>query len=133
MGFSTLKRGPKRGILAKLAKMGENGAFWGVFDPPWKMRSFCKKVKTRFWTSSKTHFLDFPGRLLTAKIGKITKKRENARFWEIAGNVPRIRHLLERPRRTFLPHEGLQEPLFGGSTMFPHETSRNAKRSSAFQ
>lgn len=33
---------------------------------------------------------------------------------KIARNVPRIRHLLERPRRTFLPHEGLRKPLFSG-------------------
>jgi len=43
-----------------------------------------------------------------------------SRYWElktrknpisqIARNVPRIRHLLERPRRTFLPHEGHRVP-----------------------
>jgi len=37
------------------------------------------------------------------------KTRKNP-ILQIARNVPRIRHLLERPRRTFLPHEGHRVP-----------------------
>ena len=41
------------------------------------------------------------------------KTRKNTKN-KIAGNVPRIRHLLERPRSTFPPPRGSQKPRFSG-------------------
>ncbi len=43
---------------------------------------------------------------------KYREKHRKTPILEIAGNVPRIRHLLERPRRTLPPHEGHRNHRF---------------------
>lgn len=112
----------KSGFWPKLAKMVEIAPKWGVFDPPLDLGQISKKLFSRFLARQVLRNPDLPVRLLTAKMAVFLENHEKTRFLQIAGNVPRIRHLLERPRRTFLPHEGLRGPLFGG----PRQCRRTA-------
>ena len=89
-------------ICQKWEKCQKHAVLWSLFD------DFLRGRKT----------LVFHEKLHSPFLKKVTFFRFS-RYWElktrknpilqIARNVPRIRHLLERPRRTFLPHEGRQE------------------------
>ncbi len=103
-----LKKPLKRVVLGV-----KNPVFWGVPKYPQKR----EKLNGAFFQFHlfRSHFFS-----LLPIIGWNGKKPEKTRFYakmQIAQNVPRIRHLLERPRRTFYPTRVARNPILQGFTL----------------
>lgn len=121
--------------VPKPFKNDQKGRFWGFGR---KCR-FLGVKNTPFWGSQKDPKNSVFG--ISPKINLavfqpdfryLRVKHEKTRFLEIARNVPRIRHLLERPRRTFHPPEGHRIPVFTGTSHTESHKSHKTRFYSGF-
>ncbi len=90
-------------ICQKWRKVSKHAVFMSLFD------DFLKGRKTSIFRE-KLHSVFFKKVLFFSIFRYWELKTRKNPILQIARNVPRIRHLLERPRSTFLPHEGHRDP-----------------------
>ena len=91
---------------------------WRFCWNPWKVTNLPNSCFRCFQKNAPFFAAVFLEASLGPPFGNRKKTRKN-HISQIARNVPRIRHLLERPRRTFTTHEGHQnDPFWSFSTDF---------------